>query len=162
MIKQGETIPEAEMTQIDEERVVKVLARNYFKGARIIVVGMPGPFTPTCSQDHLPGYLHLRDELMEYVDGITVIAITDAWAMEAWSVVTGARGQIDFLADGNGEFSAALGLIEDRIKDGMGARSRRYAMLVDDGVVEIILVEKDQSQTKRSSADRMLAAIRDQ
>jgi peroxiredoxin len=159
MIKPNDTIPAATLTRLDDDKLESISTASYFANRVIILIGMPGPFTPTCSKDHLPGYLHLRDELQQHVDAIAVIAVTDAYAMNAWSVTTGAHGQLDFLADGNGELIRAMGLEEDRRDDGMGFRSQRFSMLVEDGIVQVLHVEEDQSQTDRTGADQMLEDI---
>ena len=160
MIKPGDTIPDADLTWLDDAGEVAALsAQSYFAGRRVMLLGMPGPFTPTCSKNHLPGYLHRHDELRQLVDQIAVVAVTDAFAMAAWLTTSGARDQLDFLADGNGDFIAAMGLTEDRRADGMGTRSRRFAMMVDDGIVILIHVETDQASTAVTDADAMIAAL---
>lgn len=159
MIKPNDALPDATLTRLDDDELTQVSTDTYFGSSVVILIGMPGPFTPTCSKDHLPGYLHRRDELLEHVDAIAVVAVTDAYAMNAWSVTTGAHGHLDFLADGNGDFIRAMGLEEDRRADGMGFRSQRFSMLVDDGVVRVLHVEDDQSQTDRTGADQMLEDI---
>jgi glutaredoxin/glutathione-dependent peroxiredoxin len=161
MIKPGDQLPDATLTFLDDaNEVAAVSAQSYFAGRRVILLGMPGPFTPTCSKNHLPGYLHRRDELRQLVDQIAVVAVTDAFAMDAWLTTSGARDQLDFLADGNCAFTAAMGLAEDRSADGMGTRARRFAMMVDDGIVVVIHVETDQASTDVTGADAMIDALK--
>lgn len=161
MIAVGKPLPEATLMKLNNDGDLKrVRLKTYLQNSTVILIGMPGPFTPTCSKNHLPGYLHRRQELIDAgVDGIAVIAVTDAYAMDAWSVTAGGRGQLDFLADGNGTFTEAIGLLEDRSEDQMGQRSRRYSMLVADGVVRVLNVEDDQGDSEKTGADHMLSQI---
>ena len=108
---------------------------DLFKGRRIVLVGVPGAFTPSCHRNHLPGFVAKLDEIKARgVDAIFVTSVNDVFVLDAWQKASGADG-IDFLADGNADFAKATGLDMDGSGFGLGPRSKRYAMLVDDGVV---------------------------
>ncbi len=113
-----------------------------FKGKRVVLFAVPGAFTPTCSQKHLPGFVSQADAIRKKgVDDIVCISVNDAFVMGAWGKASGAEGKVRLLADGNGEFTRAMGLELDASGFGMGKRSQRYGMVVKDGVVEQLHVE---------------------
>ena len=119
---------------------------------------VPGAFTPTCSAKHLPGFIEHRDEFADKeVDAVACMAVNDVFVMHAWGKDANAGG-IDMLADGNGEFTAALGLEMDASAFGMGTRSQRFALVADDGVVTQLLVEAP-GEFRVSSAESVLAAL---
>ncbi len=159
MIKVGDKLPAAELTAMTGDGVQKLSTDVIFGGRKVAVLGVPGAFTPTCSSNHLPGYINSADALRaKGIDSIVCIAVNDVHVMNAWSKATGADGKVMMLADGNGEFSRALGLENDLTVAGMGKRSKRYSMVVDDGVVTSLNVEQ-KSGVNVSGADTMVCEL---
>ena len=133
-------------------------SQDYFKGCRVVLFAVPGAFTPTCSARHLPGYVDLAgDFFANDVDKLACLSVNDAFVMDAWSKSAGAD-RIDMLADGNADFTRALGLETDSSQWGMGIRSRRFAMIVDDGTVTSLFVEQP-GEFRISSAEHVLASL---
>ena len=156
MIAVGDRVPQATLVKVTPNGPEAVETDQYFRGRRIALFAVPGAFTPTCSAAHLPSFINRRSELVaKGVDEIACTAVNDAFVMDAWAKQAGADG-VTMLADGNGHFAGALGLSADSSKFGMGIRSRRYAMIVNDGVVEQVHVEAP-GEFKVSSADHLLA-----
>jgi peroxiredoxin len=164
MIQIGQKLPEATLKEfIDTETPGCALGPNEFqvadlvKGKRIVVFGLPGAFTPTCSAKHVPGYVARHDVLRaKGVDEIWCVSVNDAFVMGAWGRDQKAQGKVRMMADGGAQFTRALGL-EQEIA-GMGTRSRRYAMLVEDGVVKSLDVESP-GKLEVSDADSMLRRL---
>lgn len=159
-IKPGDTLPNATFTVMSEEGPKLRTTEEIFKGRRVVLFGVPGAFTPTCSAAHLPGF---RDKTEEFkargIDEIAVTSVNDVFVMDAWAKSAAADGKITFLADGNGDFANALGLTLDLTERGLGVRSQRYAMLVDDGVVRRLNIEPSPGKAEVSSADALLAQL---
>ena len=162
-IKSGDKLPAGSLWEfIEEETAACSVGPNSFpveqltKGKRIAVFGLPGAFTPTCSAKHLPGYLTLADQLKaKGVDEIWCISVNDAFVMGAWGREQGTKGKVRMMADGSGQFTKALGLEMDLMARGLGVRSQRYSMLVDDGVVKTLNVE-EPGKFEVSSAEKLL------
>ncbi|GJE74137.1 MULTISPECIES: peroxiredoxin [Methylorubrum] len=132
---------------------------DLFKGRRVVLIGVPGAFTPACHRNHLPGYVANRDAILSRgIDAIAVTSVNDVFVLNAWQQQSGAEG-IEFLADGNAEFAKATGLEMDGTGFGLGTRSQRYAMLVDDGVVRVLNVEDTPSKAEISGAEALLKVI---
>ena len=130
-----------------------------FKGKKVVLFAVPGAFTRTCSQRHLPSYVtHAAELKAKGIDTIACLAVNDPFVMGAWGKQGGADDKIVMLGDGSGDFTCAIGLELDRVKEGMGVRSQRYAMLVEDGVVKALNVEKP-GEYAVSSAEAMLQAL---
>ena len=165
-IKVGDKLPAGQLYEfVEEERPGCTVGPNAFpveemvKGKRIAIFGVPGAFTPTCSAKHVPGYVANVDKLKaKKVDEIWCIAVNDAFVMGAWGKASSADGKVRMLADGNGEFTRALGLELDASGFGMGKRSQRYALIVKDGKVEQVLVEPGPGLNV-SSADSVLSKL---
>jgi peroxiredoxin len=156
MIAVGDRLPSATLVKVTPNGPEAVEATEYFAGRRVALFAVPGAFTPTCSAAHLPSFVNRADELRaKGVDEIACTSVNDAFVMDAWAKSAGAEG-ITMLADGNGQFAGALGLAADSSKFGMGTRSRRYAMIVHDGVVEQVHVEAP-GEFRVSSADHLIA-----
>ena len=129
------------------------------KGKKVVLFGLPGAFTPTCSGKHVPGYVeHFGDLKAKGVDEIVCISVNDAFVMGAWGEQQGAGDKVAMLADGNGDFTRALGLEMDASRFGMGKRSQRFSMVVDDGVVKALNVEEPGAFSV-SSADHVLKQL---
>lgn len=165
-IKTGEKLPEGTLAEfIEVESAGCSLGPNSFnvsdlvKGKKIVIFGLPGAYTPTCSAQHVPGYVaHAADFKAKGVDEIWCIAVNDAFVMGAWGRDQKANGVVRMMADGNAAFCKALGLDADFTKFGMGTRSQRYSMLVEDGVVKQLNVEEG-GKFEVSSAETMLAQL---
>ncbi|MFL9827766.1 peroxiredoxin [Rhodoplanes sp. SY1] len=156
----GDRIPEAKFRVITAEGPAWVSTDEIFKGKTVVLFAVPGAFTPTCSNNHLPGFLRHADAIKaKGVDTIAVTSVNDVFVMEAWKKASGAEGKIEFLADGNGDFAKAVELTIDISAGGLGVRSKRYAMLVEDGVVKKLTVEQETGKAELSSADALLAAM---
>ncbi|KQT33817.1 alkyl hydroperoxide reductase [Sphingomonas sp. Leaf412] len=154
----GDRLPEATLTKVGTDGPEPVDTADYFKGRRVAVFAVPGAFTPTCSARHLPGYVDKAGELKEKgIDEIVCTSVNDPFVLGAWSKSANADG-ITMLADGNGTFAEALGLDMDGSKFGMGKRSQRYSMVVNDGVVESLNVE-GPGEFKVSSAEHMIGNL---
>jgi len=158
-IKTGEKVPQATFAKMTENGPEQVDSDSFFKGRRVALFSVPGAFTPTCSAKHLPGFVEKADELKaKGIDEIACTAVNDAFVMGAWGKGAGAEGKVTMLADGNADFAKAVGLTMDGSKFGMGTRGQRYAMIVNDGVVEQLFVE-GPGEFKVSSADHMLSQL---
>ncbi|MGZ8386981.1 MAG: redoxin family protein [Rhodoplanes sp.] len=156
-IKVGDRIPEAKFRIMSERGPASKTTDEVFKGKKVVLFAVPGAFTPTCNNSHLPGFLKNADGIKaKGVDTIAVTGVNDVFVMEAWSKATGAQGKIEFLSDGNGDFAKAIDLVLDASGAGLGLRSRRYAMLVEDGVVKALSVEDEPGKAEISSAENLL------
>ena len=142
-ISVGERLPDAVFRIKTADGVVEKSTADIFAGRKVVLFAVPGAFTPTCHANHLPGYLEQADAIRaKGVDEIAVVAVNDHHVMGAWEKATGADGKILFLADGAGLFTRAVGLDIDLGAAGLGVRSKRYAMIVEDGVVKALNVEE--------------------
>jgi glutaredoxin/glutathione-dependent peroxiredoxin len=159
-IKVGESLPDATFTIMTPDGPQPITTAEVFKGRKVVLFAVPGAFTPTCSMNHLPGFLEKAAEFRaKGIDEIVVVAVNDVFVMDAWSKHSGAQGKIKFLADGSGNFAKALGLTLDLTDRGLGIRSQRYSMLVDDGVVKKLNVEESVGKAETSGADALLKQI---
>jgi peroxiredoxin len=157
MISVGERLPEAIFKVMTPDGPANRTTSEAFGGRRVLLFGVPGAFTPTCHRNHLPGYVESFYEIRARgADAIICTAVNDVFVLDAWSRASGADGKIEFLADGNAEFARAAGLDYDGTPFGLGTRSKRYAMVVDDGVVEAIEVEDAPKHADISSAAHMM------
>ena len=158
-ITEGDRLPDTTFEMMTPDGKKQVTTNDVFAGRKVVLFAVPGAFTGTCSNFHLPGYLREFDALKaKGADAVVCTAVNDASVMRAWEKQTGAEGKIMFLADGNGEFAKKLGLDIDLSRSGMGLRSRRYSMLVDDGVVTRLNVEAKPG-VEVSGAETMLAQL---
>jgi peroxiredoxin len=156
-IKVGDRIPAATLNVI-KDGVQSVGTDELFKGKKVVLFSVPGAFTPTCSEKHLPGFVEHYQEFRRRGIEVVCMAVNDAFVMKAWAKDRGVPEGLLMLADGNGDFAKALGLEMDATKFGMGMRSKRFALYVEDGVVKQVHVEAP-GEFKVSSAEAMLAAI---
>ena len=142
-IKVGDKVPSVKLKHMTAEGVKDITTDELFKGKKVVLFALPGAFTPTCSAKHVPGFVNNYDALKaKGVDEIACVSVNDAFVMGAWGKDQKADGKVHMLADGNGDFTRALGLEFDASKFGMGKRSQRYSMVVDNGVVKSINVEQ--------------------
>ncbi|WP_036258412.1 peroxiredoxin [Methylocapsa aurea] len=159
-IKIGDSLPKATFTVMTPDGPKLRTTDEIFKGRRVVLFGVPGAFTPTCSASHLPGFRDKADELKSKgIDEIAVASVNDVFVMDAWAKAANAEAKISFLADGNGDFANALGLSLDLTERGLGVRSQRYSMLVEDGVVRTLNVEEAPGKAEISSAEALLTQI---
>jgi glutaredoxin/glutathione-dependent peroxiredoxin len=159
-ISVGEKLPEATLKLVAEDGAKDVSTGEYFGGRTVVLFGVPGAFTPTCSNNHLPGFLENRDAILaKGVNAIAVVAINDHHVMRAWARFSGGEGQIDFLADGNGTFTRAIGLELDMSAGGLGLRTRRFSMIVKDGVVQALNLEERAGTAEMTGAARILELL---
>ncbi|WEK52363.1 MAG: peroxiredoxin [Candidatus Kaistia colombiensis] len=152
-ISVGDRIPAAKFRVVTPDGVVEKTDADIFAGKTVVLFAVPGAFTPTCHKNHLPGYLDQAAAIKaKGVDTIAVVAVNDQFVMGAWAKATGAEDKILFLADGSGEFTKAIGLEFDLSANGLGIRSKRYAMIVEDGVVKTLNVEEAGGVTGSGAA----------
>src|SRR6266571_7563334 len=141
-IKVGDRIPNATFTVMTADGPKPKTTDELFKGKKVVLFAVPGAFTPTCSNNHLPGFVKNAAAIKaKGIDTIAVTGVNDVFVMDAWKKNTGAEGKIEFLADGSAAFANAIGLSIDLGERGLGTRSQRYAMLVEDGVVKTLNLE---------------------
>jgi len=158
-IKVGDKVPEATFTTFGPEGPGPLTTDQLFKGKKVALFALPGAFTPTCSAKHLPSFKeHAAEFRAKGVDTIACVSVNDVFVMKAWGENQGVGTDILMLADGNGDFTRAVGLELDGSRFGMGKRSQRYSMIVDDGVVKELNVESG-GEYKVSSAEYMLAQL---
>ena len=158
-IKVGDRLPSMQLTEATADGPKPVTTDAFFKGRKVALFAVPGAFTPTCSAKHLPGFKHRSQEIKaKGVDAIACISVNDAFVMRAWAEDQAVGEDIAMLADGSGDFAKAIGLEMDGTKFGMGVRSQRYSMIVEDGVVTQLNVE-EPGEFKVSSADYLVGAL---
>jgi peroxiredoxin len=159
-VKAGDRVPaDVKLKEMGDAGPKDVSIDEVFKGKKVVVFAVPGAFTPTCSAKHLPGFLQHADAIRaKGVDEIVCLSVNDAFVMGAWGDASKAKGKVRMLADGNGDFTKAMGLTLDASGFGMGARSQRYAMVVKDGKIEHLLVEPGPGLNV-SSAESVLAKL---
>ncbi len=156
----GDTIPDATFTVMGEEGPKEMKSTDLFSDRKVVLFAVPGAFTPTCHNNHLPGFVEHRDALKSKgVDEIAVVSVNDVFVMDAWHTATNSDDAITFLADGSGDFTKSIGMELDLTERGLGVRSLRFAMVVDDGKVSVLNVEDVPSSATASSAENILAAL---
>ncbi|MCY4095439.1 MAG: peroxiredoxin [Gammaproteobacteria bacterium] len=157
-ISQGDAVPDVTVQMMSDGRPGPVSLRELTAGKKVVLFAVPGAFTPTCSLQHLPGFVTKADEIKaKGVDEIICTAVNDAFVMDAWGKSASADA-ISMVADGNGDLASALGLEMDGSGFGLGTRSQRYAMVIDDGVITKLSVEAP-GQFEVSSAEAILAEL---
>ncbi len=157
-IATGDRLPQTTLVKVTEAGPEQVSVDEYFGGRRVALFAVPGAFTPTCSARHLPSFVEKADALKaKGIDEIACTSVNDAFVMQAWAKANEA-GNVTMLADGNGSFAEAVGLTMDGSGFGLGKRSQRYAMIVNDGVVEQLHVEAP-GEYRVSSADYLLEQL---
>ncbi len=159
-IQIGETLPQATFKEKTADGPVEVSTDSLFKGKKVVLFAVPGAFTPTCTLNHLPGFLENRDAILaKGVDDMAVVSVNDWHVMGAWAQQTGGMGKIHFLADWDGAFTKAMGLDADLSGGGLGVRSKRYSMLVENGVVTSLNVEDNPGQATVSGAAALIEQL---
>ncbi|PYE90610.1 peroxiredoxin [Phyllobacterium leguminum] len=159
-IKVGDKIPAATFKVKTSDGIKDMTSDELFNGKKVVLFAVPGAFTPTCSLNHLPGYLENYDAIIaKGVDTVAVVAVNDPFVMGAWALSTGGEGKIVYLSDGNATFTKAMGLDGDMSGGGMGTRSKRYSAIVDDGVVKALNIEEKPGQAVTSGAAALLTQL---
>ena len=156
-IKAGDRIPELPLQRI-RDGIETVDTRTLFDGKKVVLFAVPGAFTPTCSEKHLPGFVSAFDKFQEKGVDVACLSVNDPFVMQAWGRSQHVPDGLDMLADGNGEFTKALGLEMDASAYGMGTRAKRFALYAADGVVKQVHVEAP-GEYRVSSAEHMLSQL---
>lgn len=155
----GDKLPSVDLYRMGEKGPEKVSSEDLFSGKKTVLFAVPGAFTPTCSQAHLPGYVTKADELLaKGVDQIVCLSVNDPFVMDAWGKAQNADDSIQMIADSNGDFTRGAGLELDMTARGLGVRSHRYAMIIEDGVVTNLHLD-EPGKFEVSDVDSILAAI---
>lgn len=158
-IQAGEKMPSGALGVMTDSGPGGISTDDLFSGKKVVLVSVPGAFTPTCSMNHLPGFVGHADEILgKGVDTIACMAVNDIFVMAAWGKDQGVGDKVMMLADGNGEYAQALGLELDASGFGMGTRGQRFALVVDDGVATHVAVEAP-GQFEVSKAEAILEAL---
>lgn len=159
-IKVGDKLPQATFRVMTSEGPAAKTTDELFSGKKVVLFAVPGAFTPTCHKNHLPGFLSKASEIKaKGIDAIMVTSANDVFVLDAWSKATGGAGVIEFLADGNADFAKEIGLSMDGSGFGMGTRSQRYSMVVEDGTVIALNVEDAPGKADVSGADALLGQL---
>jgi len=160
MIKEGDKIPAVTLKQMTAAGPTDVPLVDYCAGRKVVLFALPGAFTPTCSETHVPGYMDNAKALRDKgVDAVACVSTSDFFVMNAWGKSLGTGDDVDMLADGNSEFTRAVGMTLDLTAVGLGERSQRYVMILDDGVVTHLAVETDAGSATVSAAEAVLAKL---
>ena len=158
-IKVGDRVPNGTFTVMTAEGPKPKTSDELFKGKKVVLFAVPGAFTPTCHKNHLPGFVKNADAIKaKGIDTIAVTGVNDAFVMDAWKKASGGDA-IEFLADGSGNWARAVGLTADLTERGLGVRSQRYCMLVDDGVIKTLNIEDAPGKADISGADNLLKGL---
>lgn len=159
-IQVGDKLPEATFTQMTDDGPKPVTTSEFFTGRKVALFAVPGAYTPTCHQQHMPGFVDRVEELAaKGIDAVACTAVNDVFVLTHWAKDCQADGKVAMLADGSAEFAKKAGLEIDLTERGLGVRSKRYAMLVDDGVVRVLNVEDAPPGHSVSSAETLCSAI---
>lgn len=156
----GDKLPAATFKKFGADGMVDVTGDELFGGRKVVLFAVPGAFTPTCHEQHLPGFVQHADALKaKGVDAVVCVAVNDPFVMRAWEQQTGVGDKITMLSDGNADFARAIGMDVALTGPFLGTRSKRYAMLVEDGVVKELMVEDNPGAVAVSGADAILAKL---
>jgi peroxiredoxin len=156
----GRKLPDATFKTSTADGPKELSTADVFAGRKVVLFGVPGAFTPTCNNNHLPGYIENRDAILARgVDQIAVVAVNDVFVMNAWARASGGDGKILFLADGSGDFARAAGLDLDLSKGGLGHRLKRFSAIVEDGTVTALNIEDAPGTVASSGAATILEQL---
>jgi len=159
-ISVGDKLPQATFRVMTPDGPAAKTTEDLFKGRKVVLVAVPGAFTPTCDRNHLPGYVTHADEIKAAgIDAILVTSTNDVFVLKAWAAAAGSEGKVEMISDGNGDFAKAIGLSFDGSGFGLGIRSQRYAMVVNDGTVEKLAVEDAPGKADVSGAEALLKTL---
>lgn len=159
-IKPGDRLPDASFKYVGKDGAAEISVEELFAGKTVVLFAVPGAFTPTCHANHLPGFLNQLENIKaKGVDEVAVVAVNDMHVMNAWAEASGGKGKILFLADGSADFAKAIGLDIDLAAAGMGVRSQRYSMIVEDRVVKTLNIDEKPGQAVASGAVPILEQL---
>ena len=159
-IKVGDRLPDAKFTVMGADGPAAKTVAEVFAGKKVALFAVPGAYTPTCHENHMPGFVDRVGELKaKGIDAVACTAVNDVFVLNHWAGDTGAAGKIEMLADGSGDFAKAIGLEIDLSGFGLGVRSKRYAMLVEDGVVKVLNIDESPPVHDKSSAEALCSMI---
>ncbi len=157
-ISVGDKIPDTKIKTVGPDGPEDITIGELCAGKRVVIFGVPGAFTPGCSNTHMPGFVAKADKVLEKVDTLACVAVNDAFVMRAWQHDQNAQS-IVMLADGNAEFTHAIGMEKDASGACMGTRSQRYALIAEDGVVTYVGIDTERGVVDKSSVDTILAQL---
>jgi peroxiredoxin len=156
----GDRLPEASFRVMEPDGIATVTTGELFGGKKVVLFAVPGAFTPTCHLKHLPGFIESAGEFKKLgIDTVACVAVNDPFVLGAWAEASGGKGKVLFLSDGNAEFTKRIGMDFDGSGVGLGTRSKRYAALVEDGVVKALNVEDSPGVAVESTAAKMLERL---
>ena len=156
----GDSLPEATFRVFSDEGIQSLATKDVFGGKKVVLFAVPGAFTPTCHLKHLPGFIENAGVFKEKgIDTVACVAVNDPFVLDAWGKASGAEGKALLLSDGNGEFTNEIGMGFDGSAIGLGTRSKRYAMVVDDGVVTVLHTEDSPGVAEVSTAEAILKEV---
>ena len=159
-IKVGDKIPSITLKTFGSSGMTDINTKDIFAGKKVVMFGVVGAFTPTCAQQHLPDYIRRKSELEEKgIDQVVCVSVNDPFVMDHWGKVSGTGDKIIMLPDGNAEFTKTMGLEMDASANGLGIRSKRYFMVVDNGVVSALTIEDNAGQLEATSAEACLSGL---
>jgi peroxiredoxin len=159
-ISVGDSLPDATFRVLGAEGIESLSTSDIFSGKKVVLFAVPGAFTPTCHLKHLPGFIDNADAFKKKgIDTVACVAVNDPFVLDSWAKTSGGQGKVLFLSDGNAEFTKKIGMDFDGSGIGLGTRSKRYAMLVDDGVVEALNLEDSPGVADVSTAENLLSKI---
>lgn len=160
MLKEGDRIPDIALKQMTPSGPADISLTDYCAGRKVVIFGLPGAFTPTCSESHVPSYVDQAQAIRDKgVAAVACISTADFFVMNAWGKSLGALDSVDMLADGNQEFTQAAGMTLDLSAVGLGQRSQRYVMVLDDGVISHLALEADPGAATVSAAEAVLEKL---
>jgi peroxiredoxin len=156
----GDSLPDATFRVLTDEGIVGKTTSELFAGKKVVLFAVPGAFTPTCHLKHLPGFIENADAFRKKgVDTVACVAVNDPFVLDTWSEAAGGKDKVMFLSDGNAEFTKAIGMDFDGSGIGLGTRSKRYAMLVENGVVKALNTEESPGVAEVSTAEELMKAL---
>jgi peroxiredoxin len=159
-ISVGQKLPASSFKIVKADGADNATTDEIFAGKTVVLFGVPGAFTPTCSNSHLPGFLENHDAILgKGADTIAVVAVNDHHVMRAWAKFSGGEGKLLFIADGNGEFTRAIGMETDMTKSGLGFRTKRFSMIVENGIVTAFNTDDAPGQAVVTGAARILEQL---
>ena len=156
----GDKLPDHKLVFVGSEGPDQISTNDLFGGRKVVLFGVPGAFTPTCNNNHLPGFISKSDEILSKgVDEIAVISVNDVHVMNSWADASNGKGKVRFIADGSAKFVQAIGMELDLTEVGMGMRSQRFSMIVEDGKVVTLNVGDGPGEATISGADTILTQL---
>ena len=160
MLEKGDSIPDVTVRRMTADGPTEVPMKEYCAGRKVVIFALPGAFTPTCSEQHLPGYVQNAEAIRaKGVDAVACLSTADFFVMDAWGKSQDVGDSVHMLSDGNHEFTRAAGMTIDMSSHGLGERSLRYAIVVEDGTITHVAVEDNPGEASASGAEATLAAL---